>query len=217
MKSRLLEIYKAMRARFGYLDWWPGDSRLEICIGAILTQNTNWKNVEKAIGRIKDADAMDLKLLQGMNDRDLAELIRPAGYYNVKADRLKQFFTCIINDWQGSLDLFLERSVSELRKDLLAVKGIGPETADSIILYAAELPSFVVDAYTKRIFVRHELIDQNDDYDTVKSLFESNLPEDVDLWNDYHAQIVETGKNYCRKNARCEGCPLVDFLPISIV
>ena len=211
MATELMELYSAMKNRFGALNWWPGESRLEICIGAILTQNTNWGNVEKAILQLKEADVMDIEGMLSLPAADLAELIRPAGYYNLKADRLRCFLTVIVQRWEGDLDAFLGRSVALLRADLLDVKGIGPETADSIILYAAELPSFVVDAYTIRIFMRHGLISDDADYDSVKDMCESELPEDVGLWNDFHAQIVETGKVYCRPRARCDGCPLEGF------
>lgn len=206
-----MDFYAAMRERFGHRGWWPGDGRLEICVGAILTQNTNWKNVEKAVAAIRAADVMDAASLLAMDTGALAALIRPAGYYNVKAKRLRHFLSVIVHDFRGDIDAFLDRPVAVLREELLGIHGIGPETADSIILYAAGRPSFVVDAYTRRLFLRHGLIGEHDGYDDIKRYCESRLPEEVDLWNDFHAQIVETGKRYCRVVPRCDGCPLACF------
>lgn len=207
----LLEMYRAMRERFGHLNWWPGDTALEICAGAILTQNTNWANVEKALANLKRVDGLHVGRLAGMDHARLAELIRPAGYFNVKARRLKNFLSHVHAGWGEDLQAFLDRPVDVLRAELLSISGIGRETADSIILYAAAKPTFVVDAYTCRILRRHGLIGQDDDYESVKDLMESSLPRQVDLWNDYHAQLVATGKEYCRPKARCAGCPLEPF------
>ena len=209
----LMRYYRAMRDRFGHRGWWPGEGRLEICVGAILTQNTNWKNVEKAIISLRDSGNLSIDRLVALRESKLARLIRPAGYYNVKAKRLKNFIKHVRSAWGADLDAMLDRPVSVLRRELLSINGIGPETADSIILYAAERASFVVDAYTVRIFLRHGLIGPDDNYSSIKELCEKSLPGDVDLWNDFHAQIVETGKNFCRPRARCEGCPLEAFRP----
>ena len=214
----LMEMYRAMRRRFGHQAWWPGQSPLEICIGAILTQNTNWKNVERTIDNLKAGGCLSIAALRRLDHRRLAELIRPAGYFNIKAKRLKNFIDHVWESWGedlggpgGTGGGFLDRGVSQLREDLLSVNGIGRETADSIVLYAAEKPSFVVDAYTYRVLLRHHLIAPEDDYEAIKQLMESSLPEDVELWNDYHAQLVAVGKNYCRPRARCAGCPLETF------
>jgi len=209
--QRLMEMYDAMRSRFGDQAWWPGDGALEICVGAILTQNTNWQNVEKAIANLKSAGRMSVGAIDAMDHAELAELIRPAGYFNVKAKRLKNFIARASQAVGGDVEAFLDRPVAELREELLSINGIGRETADSIILYAAGQCSFVVDAYTYRILLRHHLIGPADDYETIKELFESSLPRDVELWNDYHAQLVAVGKRYCRPRARCEGCPLESF------
>ena len=208
-----MELYEAMRARFGHRGWWPGDDPLEIAVGAILTQNTNWSNVEKAIANLKGAGCLGVTDLHAMSREELAELIRPAGYFNVKAGRLKNFIAAVERAG-GDIEAFLDRPVPALREALLSIKGVGRETADSIILYAAGKCSFVVDAYTCRICLRHGLIAPEDDYEQIKEMFESSLPEDVELYNDYHAQLVAVGKRYCRPTARCEGCPLEQFLSL---
>lgn len=207
----LMEMYEAMRRRFGHQAWWPGETPLEICLGAILTQNTNWGNVEKALANLKAAGVMDIEALHRLDQAALAELIKPAGYFNIKAKRLKNFIARVHEYSGGDLAEFLDRGVSSLREDLLSVSGIGRETADSMILYAACKPTFVVDTYTYRILLRHRLIAPEDDYEAIKELMESNLPEDLELWNDYHAQLVMVGKTYCRPVAKCEGCPLESF------
>jgi len=204
-------MYKAMHSHFGHQAWWPGDGALEICVGAILTQNTNWQNVEKAIANLKSAGRMSVEAIEAMDHAELAELIRPAGYFNVKAKRLRNFISHVSQAVGEDIEAFLDRPVGTLREELLSINGIGRETADSIILYAAGLCSFVVDAYTYRILLRHGLIGPEDDYEAIKELFESSLPQDVELWNDYHAQLVAVGKQYCRPRARCEGCPLESF------
>jgi len=207
----LKEMYRAMHGRFGHQGWWPGDGPLEICIGAILTQNTNWTNVEKAIANLRQAGALSVGALLAIPPTRLAELIKPAGYFNIKARRLGNFISAVHRGFGQDIQSFLDRPIEILREELLSINGIGRETADSIILYAARKPSFVVDAYTHRILWRHMLIGPQDDYESIKQLVESSLPEDVELWNDYHAQLVAVGKNYCRPRARCEGCPLEGF------
>lgn len=210
--NRLMAMYRAMRKHFGHRHWWPGDTPLEICVGAILTQNTNWTNVEKAIANLLSADAMSVRALDDMSHDDLARLIRPAGYFNVKARRLKNFIAHVRQtSGDGGIDAFLSRRADALRADLLTVNGIGPETADSIVLYAANKSTFVVDAYTCRIMRRHGLVARGDDYDTVKTLFERHLPRRRPLWNDYHAQLVAVGKHFCKPKAHCDGCPLSPF------
>jgi len=207
----LMDIYRAMHARFGHQGWWPGQGQLEVCVGAILTQNTNWTNVEKAIANLRAAGVMSLAALHALPVGELAELIRPAGYFNVKAKRLRHFIDHVHASWDEDLAGFLDRPVSTLREELLGINGIGRETADSIILYAAGGCTFVIDAYTFRVLFRHRLIGPEDDYQSVKELMESSLPPEAALWNDYHAQLVAVGKQYCRPVARCEGCPLEGF------
>ena len=214
-----MEMYEAMRGRFGHQGWWPAaagagpaDRALEICVGAILTQNTNWANVERALGNLKAAGCMSIAALQGRPRAELAKLIRPAGYFNIKAKRLKNFIARVHEGFGSDIKGFLGRPAAALREELLSVNGVGRETADSIILYAAGKCTFVVDAYTGRILLRHHLIDADFDYEMVKELLESNLPEDVELFNDFHAQFVAVGKQYCRPRAKCAGCPL-EHLP----
>jgi endonuclease-3 related protein len=207
----LTEMYEAMRARFGHQGWWPGDGALEICVGAILTQNTNWRNVERAIANLKADGLMSVSALQAVDAERLAERIRPAGYFRVKARRLKNFVTHVYEGFGDDVEAFLDRSVATLREELLSVRGIGPETADSMILYAAGKPTFVVDTYTCRVLVRHGLVAPEDGYEQVKDVLESSLPQDAELWNDFHAQFVAVGKQYCKPRARCLGCPLEPF------
>jgi endonuclease-3 related protein len=207
----LREMYEAMLAQFGHQGWWPGEGPLEMCLGAILTQNTNWGNVEKALANLKAAGAMNIGAIDAMGHAELAELIRPAGYYNIKAKRLKNFIHHVHQGWGEDIEGFLDRPISTLREELLSINGIGFETADSIILYAAGKPTFVVDAYTARIMLRHQLIYIEAGYEEIKEVFESNLPSEAELFNDYHAQLVAVGKNFCRPMAKCESCPLEKF------
>lgn len=216
--DRLLALYRAMRGHFGPQHWWPSragaktsEGKLEICVGAILTQNTNWGNVERAMETLRQADALSLKILGTLDLDELARLIRPAGYFNVKARRLRSFVDHVRAAWGEDIAGFLDRPIRKLRPELLGVHGIGRETADSMILYAAGKPSFVVDAYTMRIFLRHGLIDGRADYETVRALCQSRLPGRVSLYNDYHAQLVMVGKHFCKPTARCRGCPLRHF------
>jgi len=215
--DQLLELYKRLSAHFGPQDWWPGDSPFEIMVGAILTQNTNWKNVEKAIDNLKGAGVLSLPAMSDLPQALLAEYIRPAGYYNIKAVRLQNFFSLINDQWDGDLDFFLQQPTSDLREQLLSVKGIGPETADSMVLYAAEKPTFVVDTYTHRILSRHNIIDESFDYHEIQELFLDNLNEDTCLFNEYHALIVQVGKDFCKKSKpACTHCPLFGFNELSL-
>lgn len=212
--KKLLAMYRAAFEHFGHADWWPGDTPFEIIIGAFLTQNTNWKNVEKAIENLKAQNLLCAHRMWHAGDAEIAGLIRPSGYYNVKTRRIKNFLACLHTDFGGSLERMFELDAAHLRDVLLAVKGAGRETADSIVLYAAGKCTFVVDAYTKRIFSRHGFFDPDTDYDDVKAFFESNLPRKTELFNDYHAQIVNVAKHFClKKSPLCGQCPLRDFLP----
>jgi endonuclease-3 related protein len=208
INETLSEIYKMLYDAFGPQHWWPGETPFEIMAGAILTQNTSWANVEKAIANLKSAGYLTPDALHRINIAQLAELIRPAGYFNIKAKRLKSFVDWLFDNYGGELANLQNISTDRLREELLSVKGIGRETADSILLYALEKPVFVVDAYTARITLRHRLIEPGADYEQLRQLFESNLPEDVKLFNEYHALLVRTGKEFCRPKARCSGCPL---------
>jgi len=207
----LLEMYEALHKRFGPQNWWPAESPTEMIIGAILTQNTAWKNVERALANLRRERLLDLKALNNLSVDALAQLIRPAGYYNIKARRLMNLIRFLCMQYDGDLDAFFRLPQDRLREELVGISGVGRETADSIILYAAHKPTFVVDAYTARILRRHFLIDETADYDQIKEIFESALPADAQLFNEYHALIVMCGKNYCRPRALCERCPLNVF------
>lgn len=207
----LQQFYDAMLAAYGPQHWWPAETPTEVIVGAILTQNTAWRNVERAIDNLKEADALDFRRLHELDPETLAELIRPAGTYKVKTRRLKAFVDWFWARYGADLDRLFETSIPALREELLSVSGIGRETADAIILYAGGLPTFVVDAYTARILYRHCLIDDSADYDEIKELFEYNLPTDAPYFNEYHALLVQVGKQHCRPRARCAGCPLESF------
>lgn len=209
MTSEILtEIYKLLYEAFGPQNWWPGETPFETVIGAILTQNTSWANVEKAIRNLKSVSCLSSEGLHRIDVSELAELIRPAGYYNLKAKRLKSFIDWLFDNYGGQLANLKSIATGRLRSELLTIKGIGRETADSILLYALGRPVFVVDTYTARIMSRHELIEPDADYEQLRELFESNLPEEPQLFNEYHALLVRTGKNFCKPKARCSGCPL---------
>jgi endonuclease-3 related protein len=207
-RETLTEIYQLLYDAFGAQHWWPGETRLEIIVGAILTQNTNWRNVEKAIANLKSAKCLTPQGLHRTSTAQLAELVRPAGYYNIKAKRLKNFVDWLFEDYGGEIANLERVQTERLREKMLAIKGIGRETADSVLLYALERPVFVVDAYTARIAIRHGLIEPDADYEQLRELLESNLSEDVALFNEYHALLVRAGKEFCKTKARCSGCPL---------
>lgn len=212
-KFPAIEVYERLFARWGEQHWWPGSTRLEVIVGAILTQNTNWQNVERAITNLKKADCMSYEALAALSEAELAELIRPAGYFNVKAARLKSFIRFLGTEHGGSLRRLFALELSELRKQLLTVKGIGPETADSISLYAGGKPSFVIDTYTRRFMHRHGWCDKKIPYDDLAVLFTDQLEPDRELFNEYHALIVRLAKEHCKKaKPACAGCPLEPFL-----
>jgi len=208
-----------MHAHFGHQQWWPGETPFEVCVGAILTQNTSWTNVERAIANLKFAGVLDAKQMSALPETGLAQLLRPAGYFNVKAHRLRSFLRVLVEQFNGELARLFAGSPETVRARLLDINGIGPETADSLLLYAGGHHSFVVDAYTKRIFSRHRWCSADADYDEVKVLCESALNEkprskQLDYWQDYHAQLVMVGKHFCRKGEpRCGDCPLRPLLP----
>ncbi len=210
-----MEAYRRMLARFGPRHWWPAETPFEVMVGAVLTQNTAWTNVEKAIRNIKAAGAFTLEKLNNVPEETLAKWIRPSGYYNLKAKRLKALMRFLADTYGGNLEKMGEMPCSALRNQLLGVYGIGKETADSILLYALGKPIFVVDAYTHRIFSRHQLIAPDAGYDETQHFFMSRLPCDTQLFNEYHALIVETGKTYCKPTPLCETCPLSGFNQVS--
>jgi len=207
----LTEVYNRLFEHYGPQHWWPGDSPFEVIIGAILTQSTAWANVEKAIANLKTAGLLDPESLDAIVTDKLAALIRPSGYYNAKAAKLKAFVERLHDGYGGSLDRLFALDTSDLRKELLSIHGIGPETADSILLYAAHRPIFVIDAYTKRIIGRLGLAPASDSYEAFQRLFMENLPHDEGMFNEYHALFVRHGKDVCRKMPRCEGCCLASL------
>lgn len=204
----LQELYDKMLKRFGPQYWWPGETPFEVMVGAILTQNTNWGNVEKAIANLKNKNLLDARKILAMPPETLAELIRPAGYFNVKTQRLRNFLGYFVETYGADMARMRERPIATLREELLAVKGIGPETADSILLYALDKPSFVIDTYTHRVLSRHFLITEEADYDEMQQLMMSSFPEDVPHYNEYHALLVRIGKDFCKPKPQCEKCPL---------
>lgn len=206
--ERLMQIYELLFSRYGRQQWWPGDGRFEMIAGAILVQNTNWGNTELAIKNLKAAGCLDAEKVFKMDTTQLAELIRPAGYYNVKAARLKNFLSWLFGNYDGELSQLEALNTYSLRQELLSVKGIGRETADSILLYAFQRPVFVVDSYTCRVLFRHRFIDAEANYEQVREFFESNLAADVSLYNEFHALLVRLGKEHCKVRPKCAGCPL---------
>ena len=207
-ETSLMEIYNVLYNHYGPQYWWPGDGRDEIIIGAILTQNTNWQNVEKAINNLKNADCLSFEKLYALDTDALAGLIRPAGYYNVKAGRIKNFLNWLFDNYNGNIETLENFDTDRLRQEFLTVRGIGKETADSILLYAFARAVFVVDTYTWRIMSRHRLIEPETDYEQLREFFEYNLPHNEELFNEYHALLVRLGKENCRTRAGCADCPL---------
>jgi endonuclease-3 related protein len=210
-KKILTDIYRILYRSFGPQHWWPGETPFEIAVGAILTQNTNWGNVEKAINNLKQSGTLDPHVLHKMPHARLASLIKPAGYFNIKAKRLKHFLAFLSNHYKGVIEGMKDEDLHHIRRRLLEVNGIGPETADSILLYALDKPVFVIDAYTRRVLIRHNIIPESATYHETQELFHKNLPADVHLYNEYHALFVMTGKHYCKPKPRCRGCPLEEM------
>jgi endonuclease-3 related protein len=208
VKGKLTELYQRLLAYYGPQNWWPGDTPLEVMVGAVLTQNTSWAQAAKAIANLKKAKVLDLNRLKELPLSRLAQLIRPAGYYNLKAQRLRNLLDLIFASFGGDLPGFLAAPLPEARRALLSTKGIGPETADSILLYAAGRPIFVIDAYTHRILGRHHMAAAQMTYHDLQKFFMDNLPADADIFNEFHALLVRLGKERCKKNGPvCEGCP----------
>lgn len=211
--DQLQDIYRRLDDYFGPLNWWPAEDSFEVIVGAILTQNTNWKNVEKSIETLKLADLLSFDSLLNMPEEQLAGLIRSSGYHSLKARRLKNLLEMVAEEYDGDLTLLLSEDTPTAREALLRVKGIGPETADSILLYAGEHPTFVVDAYTHRILSRHNMVPEACDYQTIQDLFMDNLDHDAAMFNQYHALLVMTAKRFCKKpEPLCDRCPLQPLL-----
>ena len=209
MREQLLAIYHRLLKAYGKQHWWPGESPLEIIVGAILTQAVTWANAERAVASLKEAGLMDLARLNEASPEEIAQQIRPCLYYNEKAKKLKAFVQFLEERHQGSLTTLFRLPVPDLRTALLSVQGIGEETADAVILYAAGKLSFVVDAYTRRIFSRLGLIEERAAYREIRALFMTHLPNDAELYNEYHALLVRHAKEHCRSRGPiCDGCPL---------
>lgn len=209
MSNELDLIYKKLYSAFGPQRWWPAETAFEVMVGAILTQNTNWNNVEKALNNLKKDKLLTPAGLYSLSIDKLSESIIPAGYYNIKAKRLKAFLNFLFANYEGKIERMLSKDTRLLREELLSVKGIGPETADSILLYALNKPVFVIDAYTKRILSRHKLLNESAAYEDAQGLFMSGLKNDEKKFNEYHALLVKLAKEFCLKNnPKCEICPL---------
>ena len=240
--GEIVDYYRALLSRFGPQNWWPAQSRFEVIVGAYLTQNTNWSNVEKAMANLRSARALGLDAMRELPLRKLQALIRPSGYFRQKAKNLKSFVAFLDKKYSGSLDRMFSQPTEKLRAELLELKGVGPETADSILLYAGNHPVFVVDAYTRRILERHRLITAKTGYEEIRLLLEATLSnaeagsllvqqpgadprhpisrmssatrnELAQHYNEFHALIVRIGSQFCRATPNCEGCPLKNFLP----
>jgi endonuclease-3 related protein len=215
IQEQLRQIYRLLLDSFGPQHWWPGQTRFEIMVGAILTQNTSWSNVAKAIANLNAAGCLEPTALHALDTGELETLIRPAGYFRLKAKRLRNFTQWLFDEYEGNLARLDEIDTHRLREELLGISGIGPETADSILLYALDRPVFVVDAYTARVAVRHGLIEPELTYEMLQDLFASNLEADVSLFNEYHALLVHVGKDFCKPKPRCSTCPL-ESLPRTV-
>ena len=204
----MLKIYQKLYNAIGPRHWWPGDSPFEVIMGAILTQNTSWKNVETAIKALKENNLLDPAKILKVDEGILANTIKSSGFFNIKAKRIKNFIRFLFENYQGSLAKMFSENLIPLREKLLKVNGIGPETADSILLYAGGKPIFVVDAYTKKILLRHNLISKAAGYSEIQALFMENLEKDVRMFNEYHALLVYVGKYFCKRIPSCENCPM---------
>ncbi|MBF0539818.1 MAG: endonuclease III domain-containing protein [Nitrospirae bacterium] len=215
--SVLMHIYDKLYAAFGAQHWWPGRTPFEVALGAILTQNTNWGNVQKAINNLREADCLTPHRLYEIPQEQLAQFLRPSGYFNVKTRRVMAFIGFLVKTYDGDIENMRPVSTPTLRQQLLDINGIGPETADSILLYALDRPVFVIDSYTKRVLSRHNVLDFKRSYDEFQRLFYDALPGDIQLYNEYHALLVKTGKLYCKPKPLCYGnssiieCPLVEL------
>ena len=212
-KTSLLAIYQLLYKQYGPQHWWPAETPLEMVVGAILTQSAAWINVEKAIRNLKASTDLSIEGLQSLPQGELARLIHPSGYYNVKARKIRAFIDWLAEEYDGDLDKLFALDTAELRNELLSVHGVGEETADSIILYGAHQPIFVIDAYTRRIIARLGLAPREGTYAAYQGVFMDNLPHDEAMFNEYHALLVQHGKTFCRKKPVCAGCCLDNLCP----
>ena len=203
-----MKIYRTLYRAYGPRHWWPGETPFEVMVGAILTQNTSWRNVEKAIQHLKAKGFLNIRGIHQLKKSELASLIKSSGYYRMKADRLKAFVFFLFKNFNGDIERMVKEDLETLRPKLLAVKGIGPETADSILLYSLQKPIFVVDAYTKRILSRHEIVSEKATYEEIQEVFMNHLSVDEKLFNEFHALLVHLGKTVCKKIPRCDICPM---------
>ncbi len=208
IETVLMRIYKKLYRAYGPRNWWPGETSFEVMVGAILTQNTSWRNVERAIQRLKEKGILNPEGIHQLKRSQLASLIKSSGYFRIKADRLKEFVNFLFENYDGNINRMRKEELKTLRKKLLGVKGLGPETADSILLYGLRKPIFVVDAYTKRILSRHGITSENATYEEIQKLFMENLLLDERLFNEYHALLVHLGKTVCKKTPKCDICPI---------
>ncbi|HIE34134.1 MAG TPA: endonuclease III domain-containing protein [Candidatus Altiarchaeales archaeon] len=211
MNLKLMQIYQRLLERFGKQNWWPAETEFEVIVGAILTQASNWNNVERAINNLKSSNLMSAESIRKTDIEEISNLIRPVGYYNEKSRKLKIFVNFLYERYEGNLTKLFELDTEKLRRELLSVWGIGQETADSIILYAANKPTFVIDAYTKRIMSKLGFATEDTTYHDLKKFFELRIPNDIRIYKEFHALLVELGKNYCKVKPRCDICPLNDM------
>jgi len=213
-ENLLPTLFACLLQHFGKRNWWPAESGFEVAVGAILTQNTAWTNVETAIANLKDAIELSPATLYALDQTDLEELIRPAGFFRQKARYLRELAACLLDQCDGDIAVLCSGTLEAARRRLLGLTGIGAETADSILLYAAHRPSFVIDAYTRRIFARLGILEGRESYAVVRAMFMENLPPDAALYNEYHALLVELAKTCCRKRKPlCRDCPLLTYCP----
>ena len=212
MRRKLYKLYNTLYDHYGPQKWWPARTKFEVIVGAILTQNTSWRNVEKAIKRLAGAKLLSPRSMHKSKKSKVASLIRSAGYYNIKAERLKNFIDFLFAKYGGNLKKMFSAGMEDLRAELLEVNGLGPETVDSILLYAGGKPVFVVDAYTKRILSRHHIISEGEKYEKVQRLFMDNLRPKRRLFNEYHALLVRLAKESCNKDPKCSKCPAKSVL-----
>lgn len=205
-------VYRRLYRAFGKQHWWPAKTPFEVIVGAILTQGTAWSNVEKSVRALREKKALVPERLYSMKSNVLSKTIRSSGFFNVKTRRLRNFVSYLFDRWDGDLHRMFQTPAPFLRREFLTISGLGKETVDSILLYAGNKPTFVVDAYTRRIFSRHGVFREDEEYDDIQNYFLRSLPPKSRLFNEYHALLVEVGKKYCRPSPLCQKCPL-DPLP----
>lgn len=209
VNNSFVEAYQRLYDHFGPQHWWPAEEPFEVMVGAVLVQNTQWKNAQKAIDNLREYDLLNYEKLSLLGATEIAEYIKSSGYYNLKSQRLKNLLDMIECQYDGDFSIFLADDALPARENLLGVKGVGPETADSILLYCCGYPVFVVDTYTHRVFSRHNMVDEETDYHTMQDVFVANLPQDRQLFNEFHALIVTVAARYCKKTKPlCGKCPL---------